>query len=51
VVGLSSKPNRPSFGVAAYLQEHGLPDRAGEPEETEVLGERAYPTLRDLRRT
>ena len=23
VVGLSSKPDRPSFGVAGYLQDHG----------------------------
>jgi len=48
VVGLSSKPNRPSFGVAEYLQEHGYRIVPVNPRETEVLGERAYPTLRDI---
>ena len=48
VVGLSSKPNRPSLSVAAYLQEHGYRIVPVNPRETEVLGERAYPTLRDI---
>jgi len=48
VVGLSSKPNRPSHGVAAYLQDHGYRIVPVNPRETEVLGEPAYPTLRDL---
>ena len=48
VVGLSSKPNRPSYGVAAYLQDHGYRIVPVNPRETEVLGEPAYPTLRDL---
>jgi predicted CoA-binding protein len=48
VVGASSKPDRPSNGVAAYLQEHGYRIVPVNPNETEVLGERAYPTLRDL---
>jgi predicted CoA-binding protein len=49
VVGLSSKPNRPSFEVARYLQEHGYRIVPVNPRETEVLGERAYPTLADIR--
>jgi len=48
VVGLSSKPNRPSFEVARYLQEHGYRIVPINPNETEVLGERAYPTLTDV---
>ena len=48
VVGLSSKPRRPSFGVAEYLQQHGYRIVPVNPRETEVLGERAYPTLLEL---
>jgi uncharacterized protein len=48
VVGLSSKTNRPSFGVAEYLQEHGYRIVPVNPRETEVLGEPAYPSLREL---
>ena len=48
VVGLSSKPDRPSLDVAAYLQEHGYRIVPVNPRETEVLGERAFPTLRDI---
>jgi predicted CoA-binding protein len=48
VVGLSSNPDRPSNGVAAYLQDHGYRIVPVNPHETEALGERAYPSLRDL---
>ena len=48
VVGLSSKPGRPSLDVAAYLQERGYRIVPVNPRETEVLGERAYPSLRDI---
>jgi predicted CoA-binding protein len=48
VVGLSSKPDRPSNSVAAYLQGHGYRIVPVNPNETDVLGERAYPSLRDL---
>jgi predicted CoA-binding protein len=48
MVGLSSKPNRPSLGVAAYLQEHGYRIIPVNPRETEVLGEPAYPSLLDI---
>jgi predicted CoA-binding protein len=48
VVGLSSKPGRPSLSVAAYLQDRGYRVVPVNPRETEVLGERAYPTLREI---
>ena len=48
VVGLSSKPDRPSNSVAAYLQDHGYRIVPVNPNETEVLGERAYPSLSDV---
>ena len=48
VVGLSSKPGRHSYQVAAYLQAHGYRILPVNPNETEVLGERAYPSLPDI---
>lgn len=46
VVGCSSKPNRPSYGVARYMQSVGYRIIPVNPNESEVLGERAYPHLR-----
>jgi predicted CoA-binding protein len=48
VVGLSSKPDRDSNSVAAYLQRKGYRIIPVNPNETEVLGERAYATLPDV---
>jgi predicted CoA-binding protein len=48
VVGLSSKPNRPSNDVAKYLQEGGYRIVPVNPRESEVLGERAYPSLLEI---
>jgi predicted CoA-binding protein len=48
IVGLSSKPWRHSYEVAAYLQGKGYRIVPVNPNETEVLGERAYPTLLDV---
>jgi uncharacterized protein len=48
VVGCSSDPDRPSFQVAAYLQRNGYRVIPVNPNETEVLGERSYPSLTDL---
>jgi predicted CoA-binding protein len=45
VVGLSSKAARPSNGVAQYMQEHGYRIIPVNPNETSVLGEKAYPSL------
>ena len=48
VVGLSNKPYRPSYGVSRYLQIHGYRVIPVNPEETEVLGEKAYARLEDV---
>ena len=48
VVGLSSKMSRPSFGVAAYMQAHAYRIIPVNPNETSVLGEKAYRTLDDV---
>ncbi len=48
VVGLSSKRFRPSYGVAEYLQAAGYRIFPVNPNETEVLGERAYARLEDV---
>ena len=48
VVGLSSNHKRPSYQVARYLQEHAYRIVPVNPKETEVLGERAYPSLTDV---
>src|SRR5215813_3851307 len=45
VVGLSSDPSRPSYGVAGYMRRNGYKVIAVNPNETEVFGERAYPDL------
>jgi uncharacterized protein len=48
VVGLSSRRSRPSNGVARYLQSAGYRIIPVNPNETEVLGERAYARLEDV---
>lgn len=48
VVGLSSKPDRDSHEVAAFLQERGYRVVPVNPNETEVLGEPAYASLLDV---
>ena len=48
VVGLSSRPGRPSFEVGRYLQEHGYRIVPVNPNETEVFGEPAYASLLDV---
>jgi hypothetical protein len=48
VVGLSSNPMRPSFGVSEYLQNHGFRIIPVNPRETEVLGEKCYGSLLDV---
>ena len=48
VVGLSSNPMRPSYNVAGYLQRNGYRIIPVNPNETEVLGERAYASLADV---
>jgi len=45
VVGLSSKKARPSHGVSDYMLHAGYHIIPVNPNETEVLGEKAYPDL------
>ncbi len=47
VVGLSHKPHRASFDVSRYMQAHGYRIIPVNPNEVEVLGEKAYATLMD----
>ena len=48
VVGLSSDPLRPSFDVSRYMQSQGFRIIPVNPNETEVLGEKAYAKLEDV---
>jgi predicted CoA-binding protein len=45
VVGCSPRPDRPSHGVARYLQAQGYKVVPVNPNATEVLGERAYASV------
>lgn len=45
VVGLSSNPARPSFGVASYMRAQGYRVVPVNPNETTVLGEPSFPSL------
>ena len=49
VVGLSSKRYRPSYGVTEYMQRNGYRIIPVNPFEVEVLGEKAYASLDDVR--
>jgi uncharacterized protein len=48
VVGLSDSPMRPSYGVSAYMQSHGYKIIPVNPLINESLGEKAYPSLREV---
>ena len=48
VVGLSSRPYRASHGVSRYMQRQGYRIIPVNPMETEVLSEKAYPSLDDV---
>ncbi|MCL4370136.1 MAG: CoA-binding protein [Chloroflexi bacterium] len=48
VVGLSPKPDRPSFGVAEYLQQRGYRIIPVNPTVDQVLGEKSYPDLKSV---
>jgi predicted CoA-binding protein len=48
VVGLSSNRARDSHRIAAYLQAHGYRIVPVNPNETEVLGEKAYASIADI---
>lgn len=48
IVGLSSNVLRPSTSVGFYLQRHGYHIVPVNPRESEVLGEKSYPSLMDI---
>src|ERR1044072_4160686 len=48
VVGLSSNPGRPSYGVASYMRRNGYKVIPVNPNETEVFGDTAYELLADV---
>lgn len=48
VVGLTNNPMRPSHGVSAYMQHQGYRIIPVNPGIDEALGERSYPSLRDI---
>jgi uncharacterized protein len=48
VVGLSSETWRPSYGVSRYMQNAGYRIIPVNPNETQVLGEKAYASLDDV---
>jgi len=45
VVGLSSDPSRPSYGVASYMRRREYDVIPVNPNEIEVFGEKAYASL------
>ena len=48
VVGLSSDPLRPSFGVSQYMQHKGYRIIPVNPNEQTVLGEKSYASLAEV---
>ncbi len=48
VVGLSSNPYRPSNGVASFMRKKGYKIIPVNPNETEVLGAKAFAKLSDI---
>lgn len=48
IVGLSKDPLRPSSFIGYYLKRHGYTIVPVNPRETTILGERSYPSLREI---
>lgn len=48
VVGISNKPDRPSYHVAAEMQRRGYRIVPVNPVLKKVLGEQGYPSLREI---
>ena len=48
VVGLSSDPGRASHGVSRYMQKSGYEITPVNPNEVEVLGQKAYASLEEV---
>jgi predicted CoA-binding protein len=49
VVGLSAQWHRPSYFAAKYMMEHGYRVIPVNPQYQEVLGQKCYASLRDIR--
>lgn len=47
-VGLSSNPEKESYGVVSYLKRQGYKIIPVNPNASEILGEKAYPSLSDI---
>ena len=47
IVGLSDKPNRPSYRIASYLQAHGFRIVPVNPGQSEILKEKSFANLKD----
>ena len=48
IVGASSNPEKAPYGIMQKLQSAGYKVIPVNPRETEVLGEKAYPSLKDI---
>jgi predicted CoA-binding protein len=48
IIGMSPKPERDSYQVAAYLKDHGYQVVPVRPAQAEILGEKAYASLDDV---
>src|SRR5476651_2694260 len=48
IVGASSNPDKASYGIMQKLQSVGYRVIPVNPRETEILGERSYPSLADI---
>src|SRR3972149_2205448 len=48
VVGISPKEDRPSYIVASYLQSKGYRIIPVRPDGEEILGEKVYPSLKEI---
>ena len=48
IVGASSNPEKASYGIMQKLQKAGYRVIPVNPRETEILGERSYPSLLDV---
>jgi predicted CoA-binding protein len=48
IVGASGSPGKPSYGIMQRLQQAGYRVIPVNPRETEILGERSYPSIVDV---
>ena len=48
IVGLSNNPLRASYFVGFYIKRHGYRVIPVNPREKEILGEKSYPSLKDI---